>query len=362
MHRTKVGFIGSGFVSDIHAEAFRDVPQAEVVAVASPTEAHVKAFAQKHGIPNTYTDYRQLLERDDIEVVTLAAPNYLHCEITEAAAAAGKHVICEKPLCVTMAEADRMISACKKAGVKLMYAEELCFTPKYVRLKQLADSGALGDLYMVKQCEKHDGPHSPWFWDVEKSGGGVTLDMGCHAFCFFLWMYNWMRPTSVYADMVTFMHKDKTRGDDNATIIVNFPDGRSAIAEESWAKKGGMDDRAEAFGTQGCSYAVLHMDIALRTYSEVGYDYVVEKAPVSTGWSYTIYEELWNYGFPQEMRHFIDCVRDDREPLVTGEHGKLVHEMVFGAYASAGRRAAVNFPFAPPPDAKPYEMWLGAAR
>ncbi len=357
MNKTKVGFIGSGFVSEIHAEAFRSVPEAEVMAVASPTEEHVRSFAERHHIPHALTDYRKLLEMDEIDVVTVAAPNTLHCEITEAAAAAGKHVICEKPLCVTMEEADRMVDACARAGVKLMYAEELCFTPKYVRLKQLVDSGALGDVYLVKQCEKHDGPHSPWFWDVTRSGGGVTLDMGCHAFCFFLWMYGWQRPTSITANMVTFMHGDKTRGDDDAVIVVDFPGGRRAIAEESWAKKGGMDDRAEAFGTRGCSYAVLHMDLALKTYSDVGYDYVVEKAPISTGWSYTIFEEAWNYGFPQEMAHFIDCVRNNKQPLVTGEHGRIVQEMVFGAYASAGRRATLHFPFRPPAHAKPYQLW-----
>ena len=104
------------------------------------------------------------------------------------AASAGKHVICEKPLCLNLEEADRMIGACRKAKVKLMYAEELCFTPKYVRLKQLVDEGALGKIHLVKQAEKHDGPHAAWFWDVRRSGGGVAMDMGCHAIEFFRWL------------------------------------------------------------------------------------------------------------------------------------------------------------------------------
>src|SRR5512138_950314 len=81
-----------------------------------------------------------------------------------------------------------MLPACAKARVKLMYAEELCFTPKYVRLKRLLDEGAVGKPYLIKQSEKHDGPHAPWFWDVGRSGGGVTMDMGCDAFEFFRWM------------------------------------------------------------------------------------------------------------------------------------------------------------------------------
>src|SRR6185369_9560593 len=91
-------------------------------------------------------------------------------------------------LCLNLAEADQMIEACKKARVKLMYAEELCFTPKYVRLKTLIDEGALGTIHLVKQMEKHDGPHAGWFWDVQRSGGGVMMDMGCHAIEFFRWL------------------------------------------------------------------------------------------------------------------------------------------------------------------------------
>ncbi|MBM4084177.1 MAG: Gfo/Idh/MocA family oxidoreductase, partial [Planctomycetes bacterium] len=185
MAKVNVGLIGSQFVSTIHAEAFKRVPDAEVVAVASRTEAHARTFARKHGIPRWFTDYREMLTLKELDMVVLGIPNGLHCQATVDAARAGKHVVCEKPLCMNLAEADRMIAECKKHGVKLMYAEELCFTPKYVRLKQLVDEGALGKVYMVKQAEKHDGPHAGWFWDVKLSGGGVTLDMGCHAFEFF---------------------------------------------------------------------------------------------------------------------------------------------------------------------------------
>jgi predicted dehydrogenase len=357
MKTINVGLVGSGFVSDIHAQSLRQVPDARILAVASPTPGNAEAFARRGEIPHAFTDYKKLLEMPEIDMVVIGAPNDLHAEITLAAAAAGKHVVCEKPLSMTIAEADAMVAGCRKANVKLMYAEELCFAPKYVRLKELADSGALGEIHLVKQSEKHDGPHSPWFWDVTRSGGGVTMDMGCHALCFFLWFYDWARPESILADMATSVHGEKTRGDDNATLIVTFPGGRKGLAEESWTRKGGMDDRAEVFGAKGCSYAYLHMGIALQTYSEVGYDYVVEKAPVSTGWSYTIYEELWNYGFPQEFAHFVACARDrEREPLVHGEHGRIVQEMLFAAYASAGQRRAIDFPFHS--DAKrPIDLW-----
>jgi len=133
MKPVRVGLVGSQFVSTIHAEALKRVPNAELFAVVSPTEGNAERFAKKHGVKHHFRDYRKFIETAELDVVVLGCPNDLHCEYTELAAAAGKHVVCEKPLCLNLDEADRMIAACKRAGVKLMYAEELCFTPKYVR-------------------------------------------------------------------------------------------------------------------------------------------------------------------------------------------------------------------------------------
>jgi myo-inositol 2-dehydrogenase / D-chiro-inositol 1-dehydrogenase len=351
-----IGILGSQFIAAIHVEAFRQVPDARVVAVASPTEQHVKAFAAKHDIPRWFTDYRDLLRLPEVQMVSLCLPNYLHCQATVDAARAGKHVICEKPLCMNLAEADRMIAACKQAGVQLMYAEELCFTPKYVRARLLVDEGALGKVYLVKQSEKHFGPHSDWFWDVERSGGGVLLDMGCHGIEFARWILGRPKATSIYAQCGTYVHKDRTRGEDNAILILEFENDAVALIEESWARLGGMDDRAEIYGSKGVTYADLLHGSSLETYSEVGYGYAVEKAPTTRGWTFTMYEELWNYGFPQEMQHFVRCVRDGTKPEVTGEDGRIVLEILMAAYASAGTGQKVPLPFVT--DArKPIDLW-----
>jgi myo-inositol 2-dehydrogenase / D-chiro-inositol 1-dehydrogenase len=353
----RVGLIGSQFISAIHAEALERCAAAEVIAVASPTPAHVQAFAKKFNIPHHFTDYRDLIAMDELDMVVIGAPNDLHCPMTLAAAAAGKHVVCEKPLCLNLAEADRMIDACRRANVKLMYAEELCFAPKYVRLKQLLDSGALGEPTLIKQSEKHDGPHAAHFWDVNRSGGGVTMDMGCHAVAFFRWMLGGRRVRSVYGQMSTQVHSAKTAGDDNAILILEFDNGGcTAIAEKSWTKPGGMDDRAEVYGSKGVAYADLLHGNSIRTYSAVGYDYAVEKAGSTTGWSFTIYEESWNYGFPQEMAHFVDCVANDKPPLVSGEDGRAVLEVIFAAYESAGTGRKVALPFTTTA-AKPIDLW-----
>src|SRR5262249_24911562 len=129
MNPVRVGLVGSQFVSTIHAEALKRVPGAELFAVTSPTGGNAERFAQRHGVRPPFRDVRKMLEAPELDLVVLGCPNDLHCEFTELAARAGKHVVCEKPLCLNLAEADRMIAACQKAGVKLMYAEELCFTP-----------------------------------------------------------------------------------------------------------------------------------------------------------------------------------------------------------------------------------------
>ena len=107
MGRVKVGIIGSGFEADIHAESFRIMPdEAEVVAVASPTPGHAERLAKRYDIPRAFTDYRDMLEEHDIEMITVTAPNSLHAGMCIDAAKAGKHVVCEKPLCMTLEEAD----------------------------------------------------------------------------------------------------------------------------------------------------------------------------------------------------------------------------------------------------------------
>jgi len=354
--QVQVGLIGSQFISALHAEALQHCPQARLAAVASPTPGNAERLAQRFGIPHAFTDYRQLLARPDIQMIVVGVPNDLHCQVVLDAAAAGKHVVIEKPLCVSLADADRMIAACRQAGVKLMYAEELCFAPKYVRLKQLLDSGALGTPTLIKQSEKHDGPHAAHFWDVNRSGGGVTMDMGCHAIEFFRWMLGRPPIKSVYAQMSTQVHGAKTRGDDNAILILEFANGVVCVAEESWTKLGGMDDRAEVHGSAGVAYADLLHGNAIETYSNRGYDYAVEKAGSTQGWSFTIYEEAWNYGFHAEMAHFVDCVQNDRNPLVTGEDGRVVLEVIYAAYESARTGRKVELPFHSTA-ARPIDLW-----
>jgi myo-inositol 2-dehydrogenase / D-chiro-inositol 1-dehydrogenase len=356
--RVRIGIVGSRFQADCIAAAVRAVPdEAEVVAVASPTPGHAADFARRHGVPAAYADWRALLRDPAVELVSVTAPNDVHAEVTIAAARAGKHVVCEKPLCVTLEEADAMLDACARAGVLLLYAEELFFAPKYAKAKKMADEGAFGRVHLVKQREKHSGPHADWFWDVERSGGGALMDLGCHGIAFCWWFLGRPNVTSVYAQLSTQVHGARTRGDDEAVTILEFAGGAVGVVESSWTKPGGMDDAVEVYGDRGQTYADLLRGNAMPTYSEAGYGYAVEKAPSTRGWSYPVFEEHWNYGFPQEMRHFARCVRGTETPIADGAVGRLVQEVLYAAYASAGLGRKVTLPFRPRGVARPIDLW-----
>jgi predicted dehydrogenase len=345
MGKTKVAILGAGFIATIHAESYaRFVPDAEVAAVYSHNGDKARLFAEAHGIGAWYDDLDRLLSESAVDVVDVCLPNYLHHDACMKAAAQNKHLIIEKPFALTLEEADEMIAECKKRNLKLMYAEELCFAPKYERVRALAAHGAVGKVYMLKQSEKHSGPHSGWFYKKETAGGGVMMDMGCHALAWFRWMTGNAPVKSVYADMKTVMHQVEV--EDNAITIVEFANGVTAVAEDSWARHGGMDDRIEIYGDKGVSYADLFQGNSALTYSLDGYDYAMEKAGSSKGWTFTVFEEAFNQGYPQELMHFIRCVREDTQPLVTGEDGRAVLEMLYAAYASAKSGAKVALPFA----------------
>ncbi len=313
MDQVRVGLIGSAFSSNIHAEAFEEVPEAVIVAACSPNRAHVAEFAQKWKVPVAVTDYRKLLDRKDIDVVVVGIPNDLHREVVVAAAKAGKHVILEKPIAHTLKDADAIVDACKKHKVKLMYAETICFSPKYVRARKLVEEGAVGKLYMVKQGEKHSGPHSDWFYDVKRSGGGSLMDMGCHGIEWARWMYGKPKPKSVVAHCQRVLHTERTKGEDSSVVIVEFEGGGIAVIEDSWAKHGGMDDRVELYGTEGVIYCDLLHGSSMETYSK------------------------------------------------TGEDGRATLEIIYAAYESAGAGKRITWPYKPKkPGDVPVNLWLKA--
>jgi len=358
MEEIKVGIAGSGFIAAVHCEAIAKIPGARVSAHCSPTRERARAFVEKHGIPAGFADHRAMLEESDIDCIVIATPNNLHAQMAVDAARAGKHVICEKPLCLTLEDADRMIEACRQNGVLLCYAEELCFAPKFVRAKEFADQGAVGSVYRVSQTEKHEGPYSPWFWQPESAGGGILMDMGCHSIEFARWALGKPRVTAVTAWMDTVLHKDKTSMEDDVIVLLEFETGQTALLESSWALLGGMDSHTHFYGTEGVIHADLLKGMGLQVYSAGGYgDY----APGARGWTFPDYAWNWNNGYPQEDAHFFECMRTGATPVESGEDGKMVLEIMMACYASAAAGRRIELPYQPRAGVRtPVEIWLRA--
>ncbi len=351
----RIGLVGAQFIGNLYVHALRQVAGAEIVAVASPNTAG--EFAARHGIAAHFKDYRSMLESCDLDAVAIATPNDLHYDICLAAADAGKHVLCEKPLALSLAEADTMVAACARAGVVLMYAENLLFAPMYTRLRDLAGRGSAGEPFLVKQAQCHGGPYSPWFWDVDRAGGGVLMDMGCHSIHTICWtMGDW--PEAVTATLGRYAHAEKTRGEDHATVLLHFKGGRLGIAENSWAMPGG-NDYLEVYGPQGRLIANLERGPVIATYRAPAAESVADAGGTRSGWQYALYEEAWQFGFPQELQHFVDVVGGRTALRSSGEDGRRVLEIICAAYESArlGRRVAL--PFASTHE-KPIDHWLGA--
>ncbi len=352
-----VALTGTGWVGDVHARALRRVPGAKLVSVVSRGKERGERFAATHGIRKVHTDHRAAFDDPDVDVVCVGLPNHLHERVVLDAAARGKHVICEKPLATNLEEGERMVRACKDAGVMLALGVELCFVPKFVRAKEILDAGALGRVFQVHQREQHGGPHSPWFYTRDEAGGGILMDMGCHAIEVTRYLLGHPEPRAVYARMSNQTHPDSEL-EDHCTLIVEFEGGIDAVLEPSWSIQGGMESHLNVFGTEGVLYTDLLRGTGMRLFSRNG----LPNEPESAQWSTQDPDWLWNNGYPQEMEHFLACARGGETPRVSGEDGLVELEISYAAYESAATGRRVELPFRPAGVERAVDLWLKRSR
>src|SRR3954447_22492668 len=214
------GLIGDFYTMTLHGQRGRD----RVRVAYSRSDERASAFASRWGIPETTTDLDAAIGHPDTDVVIVALPNHLHEEAVSKVAAAGKAVLCTKPLGRTAAEAQRMLEAVERAGVFAGYLEDLCYTPKTLKAVRSVEDGALGKVTCVRSREAHPGPHSAWFWDGRLTGGGAIIDLGCHFIEIirsFVGKAN--RPVSVMCTTDTFVHP--IEDEDNALALIRFESG-----------------------------------------------------------------------------------------------------------------------------------------
>jgi len=220
----RVGLLGSGFIADTYADALQDVRGAEIVACYSRDLARAEAFAEKWGpIARQYDDMAALCADPGIDLVVIALPNEVHVEAVRIAAAAGKGIVCTKPLARTGAEAAEILRIVREAGVWHGYAESSVFSPNIAKAHQMVTAGAIGEPLTMRAREAHSGPHAAHFWDAETAGGGALLDMGCHTVEVARYFFGKeLRPAAVMAWGATLQHGDKTDAEDNRAQFSAF--------------------------------------------------------------------------------------------------------------------------------------------
>jgi myo-inositol 2-dehydrogenase/D-chiro-inositol 1-dehydrogenase len=337
----KVAILGSGSIAEHHLFSFTLLPYVEIVGISSRNERTAKALLEKFNLTeDLYMDYNQLLKAD-CDAVSVCLPNYLHKNVSIDLLNSGKHVLVEKPLANSTVEGYEMLDTAKAADKEIFYCENNMYAPSFNKAKEIIDEGALGQIYMGRGREQHSGPHSAWFYKKEKAGGGALLDLGIHDIACLVWYLN--------CDIIEVFCQTKTvllnRGDfgkseveDNAIGILFFENGTEVIIEESWTAPGGYDIRYELFGTEGQIKVAPTFNNLVSVYSEEGYDYAVEKAGTTKGWTFPVPDESYSFGYPQEIKHFMDCIIENKKPLTDGEFGQKILNIVETMYRSAETR------------------------
>jgi predicted dehydrogenase len=329
------GLIGDFYTMTLHGQRGRD----RVRVVYSRTEERGRAFSERWGIPEHTTDLSAAVNHPETDVVVVGLPNYLHEEAVAAAAAAGKAVLCTKPLGRNAEEAQRILETVERAGVFGGYLEDLCYTPKTLKAVASVEAGALGDITWVRSRETHPGPHSAWFWDGRLTGGGAIIDLGCHCIEIirsFVGKGN--RPLEVMCHTDTLVHP--IADEDNAVALIRFESGAIGQFEVSWTFRGGMDLRDEVAGTQGTIWINHFLRTGFEMFTTGGSGgYVAEKAETSAGWLFPVGDEVSELGYTDMFSDMFDAIDGDRAPRETLYDGYVVNAIMDACYRSAKSRA-----------------------
>lgn len=329
----KIGILS---FAHLHAEAYvenvRSLPGVELLGIADDDTKRGAHFAQRFNT-RLFPDYHTLLaERPDGVIV--CSENTRHRPLVEMAADAGVHVLCEKPLAATLEDARAMINACQKAGVILMMAFPMRFSAPLLQAKARLDAGDLGQVYCLNTTNQGQMPmqHRRWFVDKALAGGGAMMDHIVHLADIFNWFFG-TGVASVYARSNHILHAGKVDVETGGLLLVTFADGLFATIDCSWSKPlnyptwGGLT--MEIISERGLS-VVDAFSQNLNIY---------QQQPAGHQWAY------WGADANQAMiAEFVNAIRQQRRPTVTGEDGYFALALTLAAYDSArtGEVVALN--------------------
>lgn len=339
MDKLKIGVLGTGtIIRNAHIPALQGNPQVELVAAGNLRPESLKRLADRFQIPKIYTDFEQMAADPEIDAVINALPNYLHAPVSIQMLEAGKHVLCEKPMAMSVAEGEQMIAAAHRANRKLMIGHMWRFDREILWLRRLVAGGTLGQIFKAKSQEVliydlygDDPPPDSWFVKPELAGGGALTDMGVHSIDTLRFVLGNARPVKVLARIGTYFKEIDV--EDTATLFLEFEDGVTALIEAGWYNLHADEQQGytQVFGTQGYARAVPS---ELRAYIEGQWSVVQPKMPLRES-----QEDL--HAFQAQMDHFIDCILRDKAPAPNGSDGLWVLKVLEAAYRSAQTGEAV---------------------
>ena len=333
----KVGYaiIGLGRIADHFMRASRTCEHSRVTALVSGHRDKAERIAAEYGVPReniySYEDFDRIATNKAVDAVYVALPNSMHAEYTIRSAKAGKHVLCEKPMAISIAECEQMIAACKSAKVKLMIAYRLHFEPTTLKALEIVRSGKLGSLQTMQGANGFNIGVGEWRYNKKLAGGGAIFDVGVYCINAHR-MFSGEEPVGVKADFST-PQKDDPRFkevEENSSWILRFPSGILASAASTYGSQ--MPGYYKLHGTKGW----LQMDGYNYDGQHLTAHYPAEEKG-APGISIDILsQEKDPMQFVRQADHFSDCILNNKTPQAPGEEGLADTRVIDSIYKAAG--------------------------
>jgi predicted dehydrogenase len=345
MKPVQLGVLGTGtVVREFHLPALACNPRAQIAAIGNLREASAQRLADDFRIDRVFTDFSRMADDPDIDAVVIALPNYLHAPVAVQMLQAGKHVLCEKPMAMTAAEARQMVDAADTASRKLMIAHVWRFSPQVRWLRQVLESGALGSVSRAKGhaivAGRGPDPES-WFVRPETAGGGALADVGIHSIDTISFLFSdSIRPVRITARIDNRFQRLAV--EDTASVRIEYDNGLVAEIDAGWyhPEASGPHGAVELFGSVG-EARTLPPQFSAASVRSNGNLQTVAAPPCDR------HPDDDRTVYADQIDHFLDCVREDRAPLCDGRQGLRNMIVLESAYRSA--RAGRSIVLEPPP-------------